>query len=177
MNVSGGNSKEIFELFTNKLVFSVAKMKNQMKILTHLLIRRAFREKCIFTDYNERVFVLLSIWFISLSINLKLSIDIFIMSVRHVFADFRFIFVTCSCSRRDSTSLFSLFYKIILYIQGSRLRPFFESVRVKIWSGRTCVTHRGREQSRSSVYAEWARQHEREGACSNRAQRRIWFSN
>ncbi len=34
MSVSGGNSKEIFELFTNKLVFSVAKMKNQMKILT-----------------------------------------------------------------------------------------------------------------------------------------------
>ncbi len=34
MNVSGGNSKEIFELFTNKLVFSVAKMKNQIMILT-----------------------------------------------------------------------------------------------------------------------------------------------
>ncbi len=58
MSVSGGNSKEIFELFTNKLVFSVAKMKNQIMILTrHLLIRCAFREKCIFTDYNERVFV------------------------------------------------------------------------------------------------------------------------
>ncbi len=69
---------------------------------------------CIFTDYNERVFVL--IWFISLSSNLKLSIDIFIMSVRHVFADFRFIFVKRSCSRRDSASLYSLFYKIILYI-------------------------------------------------------------
>ncbi len=25
MNVSGGNSKEIFELFTNKLVFSVCR--------------------------------------------------------------------------------------------------------------------------------------------------------
>ncbi len=61
MSVSGGNSKEIFELFTNKLVFSVAKMKNQIMILTHLLIRLAFREKCIFTDYNERVFVLFSI--------------------------------------------------------------------------------------------------------------------
>ncbi len=85
---------------------------------------------------------LFSIWFISLSSNLKLSIDIFIMSVRHVFADFRFIFVKCSCSRRDGTSLFSLFYKIILYIQGSRLRPkpFFESVRVKIWCGRTCAS-------------------------------------
>ncbi len=57
---------------------------------------------------------LFSIWFISLSSNLKLSIDIFIMSVRHVFADFRFIFVN-SCSRRDGASLFSLFYKIILY--------------------------------------------------------------
>ncbi len=66
---------------------------------------------------------LFSICFISLSSNLKLSIDIFIMSVSHVFADFRFIFVKCSCSRRDGTSLFSLFYKIILYIQGSRLRP------------------------------------------------------
>ncbi len=65
---------------------------------------------------------LFSIWFISFS-NLKLSIDIFIMSVSHVFADFRFIFVKCSCSRWDGTSLFSLFYKIILYIQGSRLRP------------------------------------------------------
>ncbi len=55
--------------------------------------------------------------------NLKLSIDIFIMSVSHIFADFRLIFVKCSCSRRDGTSLFSLFYKIIVYIQGSRLRP------------------------------------------------------
>ncbi len=66
---------------------------------------------------------LFSIWFISLSSNLKLYIDIFIMSVSHVFTDFRFVFVQCSCSRREGTSLFSLFYKIILYIQGSRLRP------------------------------------------------------
>ncbi len=52
-------------------------MKNQMKILTrHLLIRRAFREKCIYTDYNERVFVFDLIY--SLSSNLKLSIDIFL---------------------------------------------------------------------------------------------------
>ncbi len=56
MSVSGGNSKEIFELFTNKLVFSVAKMKNQIMILTPIS-SLAFREKCIFTDYNERVFV------------------------------------------------------------------------------------------------------------------------
>ncbi len=53
--------------------------------------------------------------FISLSSNLKISIDIFIMSVSHVFADFRFIFVKRSCSRRDG-ALFSLFYQIILYI-------------------------------------------------------------
>ncbi len=45
---------------------------------------------------------LFSIWFISLSSNLKLSIDIFIMSVSHVFADFRFIFVKCSCSRGEA---------------------------------------------------------------------------
>ncbi len=67
-------------------------MKMKMMILTRrLLIRRAFREKCIFTDYdyNERVFVFDLIY--SLSSNLKLSIDIFIMSVRHVFTGFRFI--------------------------------------------------------------------------------------
>ncbi len=29
MNVSGGNSKEIFELFTNKLVFSVSVSKDE----------------------------------------------------------------------------------------------------------------------------------------------------
>ncbi len=67
MNVLGGNSKEIFELFTNKLVLvlvSVAKMK--MMILTrHLLIRHAFREKCIFTDEDYiRVFVFDLIYFI-----------------------------------------------------------------------------------------------------------------
>ncbi len=50
-------------------------------------------------DYNERVFVLNC--FISLSSNLKLSIDIFVMSVRHVFAEFRLIYVKRSCSRRD----------------------------------------------------------------------------
>ncbi len=94
MSVSGGNSKDIFELFTNKLVFSVAKMKESDEDPdSHLLIRRAFREKCIFTDYNERVFVFVFDLFISLSSNLKLSIDIFIMSVSHVFTDFRFIFV------------------------------------------------------------------------------------
>ncbi len=36
-------------------------------------------------------------FFFSLSGNLKLSIDIFVMSVRHVFAEFRFIFVKHSC--------------------------------------------------------------------------------
>ncbi len=106
-------------------------MKNQMKILTrHLLIRRDFREKCIFTNYNERVFVFDLIYFVSS--NLKLSIDICIRSVCHVFTDFRFIFVKCSCSRRDGTSLFSLFYKIILYIQGSRLDHFLRVCEWKI---------------------------------------------
>ncbi len=116
---------------------------------------------------------LFSIWFISLSSNLKLSIDIFIMSVSHVFTDFRFIFVKCSCSRRDSTSLFSLFYKIILYIQGSRLRPFFWECASKNLKWSHFVSHTAREaeqrQCRSSVYAEWAPQHEREGACSGRS--------
>ncbi len=61
----------------------------KLLILTpRLLIRSAFREKCIFIDYdqdyNKIVFVFN--FFISLSDNLKLSIDIFIMSVRHVFA-------------------------------------------------------------------------------------------
>ncbi len=60
---------------------------------------------------------LFSIRFISLSSNLKLSIDIFIMSVRHVFADFRLIFVKRSCSRPDAhrflyfIKLFYIFYK------------------------------------------------------------------
>ncbi len=100
MNVSGGNSKDIFYLFTNKQ-FSES-VSHGVSILTRrLLIRRAFREKCIFMayDYNERIFF--SICFISLSSNVKLSIDIFIMSVSQVFAEFRFIFVKRSCSRRD----------------------------------------------------------------------------
>ncbi len=93
MNMSGGNSKEIFELVINKLVFSESVSQRwSKKILTrYLLIRRtfyiyiyafsrhfyskriqaihfmyvlfyllciAFRKKCIFTDYNEIVFVL-----------------------------------------------------------------------------------------------------------------------
>ncbi len=114
MNVSAGNSKEIFELFTNAFWVRVARMK--LLILTRrLLIRSAFREKCIFIDYdqdyNKRVFVLH--FFISLSDNLKLSIDIFIRSVRHVFAQLRFIFVKRSRSRRDGRKriMFSLFYK------------------------------------------------------------------
>ncbi len=52
-----GNSKERFELFPNKLVFSVSVSIKIMILTRHFLIRRAFREKCIFTDYNERVFV------------------------------------------------------------------------------------------------------------------------
>ncbi len=63
----------------------------------HLLIGRTFKEKCIFTDndYTKEFFYL----FILLSGNLKLSVDIFIMSVRQVFTVFWFIFVKRSCSR------------------------------------------------------------------------------
>ncbi len=45
----------------------------KLPILTrHLLIRRAFREKCIFMDYDYNEIVFVSICFISLSSNLKL---------------------------------------------------------------------------------------------------------
>ncbi len=154
-------------------------MKNQMTILTPISSLDAPLERSASSRIIMKEFLFLfSIWFISLSSNLKLSIDIFIMSVSHVFADFRFIFVKCSCSRRDGTSLFSLFYKIILYIQYNFIYSldcdhFFESVRVKIWSGRTlCRTPHAwaeQKQCRSSVCAEWARQHEREGARSGRS--------
>ncbi len=107
MNVSGGrgNSKEIFEvgLIINKLCFlSQCRVRMKLQILTHhLLTGRAFRKKCIFMDYIKFLF---SIPLISLSSNLKLSIDIF-MSVIHVFAEFGFIFV------ESASCLFSLFYK------------------------------------------------------------------
>ncbi len=167
MSVSGGNSKEIFELFTNKLVFSVAKMKNQIMILTPISSLDAPLERSASSRIIMKEF-LFSIWFISLSSNLKLSIYIFIMSVSHVFADFRFIFVKCSCSRRDSTSLFSLFYKIILYIQGSRLRPFFWECASKNLKWSHFVSHTA-HVSRGSVCAEWAPQHELEGVRSGRS--------
>ncbi len=126
MIVSGGNSKEIFELFTNKVVFSVSvsqrwRIRWRSWLAISSLDVPLERSASSWITMKEFLF---SIWFISLSSNLKLSIDIFIMSVSHVFTDFRFIFVKCSCSRRDRTSLFSLFYKIILYIQGSRLDHF-----------------------------------------------------
>ncbi len=152
MSVSGGNSKEIFELFTNKLVFSVAKMKNQIMILTPISSLDAPLERSASSRIIMKEFLFLfSIWFISLSSNLKLSIDIFIMSVSHVFADFRFIFVKCSCSRRDSTSLFSLFYKIILYIQGSRLRPFFWECASKNLKWSHFVSHTARVSRAEAV--------------------------
>ncbi len=69
-------------------------------LIRHLFIRRAFREKFIFIDYDYNQNVLVFKKKISLS-NLKLSIHIFIMSMRHVFAQLRFIFVKHSCSRRD----------------------------------------------------------------------------
>ncbi len=55
----------------------------KLPILTRrLFIRHAFRENCIFTDYDyNKSFDLRG--------NLKLSIDIFIMSVRLVFAELR----------------------------------------------------------------------------------------
>ncbi len=58
-----------------------------MILIRRLLIRRAYREKCITDhDYNENVLFL--IWFISLSSILKLSIAIFIMSVIYISIDF-----------------------------------------------------------------------------------------
>ncbi len=152
MSVSGGNSKEIFELFTNKLVFSVAKMKNQIMILTPISSLDSPLERSASSRIIMKEFLFLfSIWLISLSSNLKLYIDIFIMSVSHVFADFRFIFVTYSCSRRDSTSLFSLFYKIILYIQGSRLRPFFWECASKNLKWSHFVSHTARVSRAEAV--------------------------
>ncbi len=70
----------------------------------HRFIGRAFREKCIFTDYIMKEF-LFSIWVISY---LKLSLDIFIISVTQ-FVEFRFIIVKRSCSRprRQAHPLFS----------------------------------------------------------------------
>ncbi len=58
-----------------------------MTILTrHLLIRRVFRMASLRIMIIMKEF-LFSICFISSSSILKLSIDIFIMSVRHAFAD------------------------------------------------------------------------------------------
>ncbi len=54
--------------------------------IRHLLIRRDFREKCIFMDNDYIKSFLFLYLFVWLSSNLKLSIDIFIMTVRHEFA-------------------------------------------------------------------------------------------
>ncbi len=84
-----------------------------MKLLTHhLIIRCAFRKKCIFTDYIMKEF-LFWIWIILFCSRLKLSIDIFIMSVRKIFAEFRCIFVKRSKTETGEIAsyLFSLFYK------------------------------------------------------------------
>ncbi len=174
MSVSGGNSKEIFELFTNKLVFSES-VSQRWRIRWRSWLTISSLDAPLERSASSRIIMkefLFSIWFISLSSNLKLSIDIFIMSVSHVFADFRFIFVKCSCSRRDSTSLFSLFYKIILF-RALDCEHFFESVQVKIWSGRTlCHTLHAWAEQKQCV-CRMGRQHEREGARSGGAQRRI----
>ncbi len=127
-------------------------MKNQIMILTPISSLDAPLERSASSRIIMKEFLFLfSIWFISLSSNLKLSIDIFIMSVRHVFADFRFIFVKCSCSRWDGTSLFSLFYKIILYIQGSRLRPFFWECASKNLKWSHFVSHTARVSRAEAV--------------------------
>ncbi len=60
--------------------------------------------------YNERV--LFSMCFILLSSHLKPSIDILFMSVRHLFAEFRFIFVKRSCSRRQKAHYVCFLYFI-----------------------------------------------------------------
>ncbi len=160
MNVSGGNSKEVFELFTNKLVFSVS-VSQRWRIRWRSWLSISSLDSPLERSASSRIIMkeflfLFSIWFISLSSNLKLSIDIFIMSVGHVFADFRFIFVKCSCSRRDGTSLFSLFYKIILYIQGSRLRRnhFLRVCKYKFEVVALVRVHGLRTASRSTLYQE-----------------------
>ncbi len=134
MNVSGENSKEIFELFTNKLVFSESVSQGwscrswlAISSLDAPLARSAsLRIMIIMKEF------LFSICFISLSSNLQLSIDIFIMSVRHVFAEFQFIFVKRSCSRRDGRKcimfVFFILYKhnvlLILWVHTNKSRPF-----------------------------------------------------
>ncbi len=130
----GGNSKEIFELFTNKLVFSVSVLQ-RWRWWSWLAIssldaplERSASSRIIMKEF------LFSIWFISLSSNLKLSIDIFIMSVRHVFADFRLIFVN-SCQDETAHHCFLYFIKLfytvyfikfllILWVHTNKSRPF-----------------------------------------------------
>ncbi len=85
MNVSGGNSKEIFELFANKLVFSVS-VSQRWRWRSWLAISSL--DAPLERSASSRIMIIMkeflfSIWFISLSSNLKLSIDILIMSVRN----------------------------------------------------------------------------------------------
>ncbi len=68
---------------------------------------------------------------ISLSDHLKLSIDIFIMSVRHVFAQLQFIFKKRSCLRprqKEHHVCFLCFIKatclLILWVHTNKGRPF-----------------------------------------------------
>ncbi len=85
MNVSEGNSKEIFELFTNKLVFSVS-VSQRWRIRWRSWLAVSSLDSPLQRSASSRIIMkefLCSIWFISLSSNLKLSIDIFIMSVSH----------------------------------------------------------------------------------------------
>ncbi len=87
MNVSGGNSKEIFELITNKLVLSVS-VSQRWRIRWWSWLAISSLDVPLERSASSPIMIIMkeflfSIWFISLSSNLKLSIDIFIMSVRN----------------------------------------------------------------------------------------------
>ncbi len=116
MNVSGGNSKEIFELFTNKLVFSVS-VSQRWRIRWWSWLTISSLDAPLERSASSRIIMkefLFSIWFISLSSNLKLSIDICIMSVSHVFTDFR-SFLWSAPPVQDKTAHHCFLYFIKLF--------------------------------------------------------------
>ncbi len=78
-----------------------------------------------------KIIIKYTCFIISLSDHLKLSIDIFIMSVRHIFAQLRFIFKKRSCSRprqKVHHVCFLCFIKatclLILWVHTNKGRPF-----------------------------------------------------
>ncbi len=96
------------------------------RYLNYLLINECFLSLCRKGDVAnpDSIMIIMkeflfSICFISLSSNLKLSIDIFVMSLRHVFAEIRFIFVKRSCSRPrwQKSSQVTFIYIALLTIQ------------------------------------------------------------